>query len=1061
MGLGQSQPLSEDKVKENMKNRWANLPNQSPSSTTNQNQSIKSVDPVSTKPISLVTNQSSPQGSIQSKKTDSKTEIIKEVPKEKVVDKKPPVQPEVKTEEPKIVLEKKKVDPKILENNLIENIFEISLNDKSKKYFLEYYKADLLSNEKEILFKIQDLDEIILSIIQNSKYKDNITQYFFNCYSRVFELGQKNNNDNIEQIKNFITTYLGQLITSPGNFGLTISQETITNDIKNFYENSDENEIISLLLHFISTSENDEQSLSFVFGYLFMIINMENKTNQTFYKCDAVRKNLSILTQLFEKSEVIKKIFVQNQNFLPQNSPGNLIQMYSFFGAYINLNPFECDQNVLKLSYPKQIMDNDASVKSFSSKLNNLVLNVTNMFSCFLRGDEKIQDKFMNYFYEIIKTNFEYTKTYPNLMSTCSLGFLMNLFLFTTKLFFDECKLSIKSDNPDLKNPDYLAQIAKEINILFSSTEDKIIFSKFDIINGEIGKEVKEKNIIKSTEIKFNKITALYFISQCLQFYFLETLEKRYTEIIKQINTIITTRAFNQDLARPTICIWKAYDVYIKNPTFIKSITNLNQISMIILFMLNNSKYNYSSNVSFQDFYDDFYHFLDMKSNEELSCLPNFIASNIAQSFTFIRNFSVDLYYKDSNLIKLLIHFSILYSSRTELIQNPYLRSQIFDIMLYTFIDEGQERYKSIIQSTTSKLLRDEFINSNLINSIMRVFIDAERVGTANQFYEKFSIRNKVLLLTDNLFKKHEEKFKKKILNYANQNEFDTTKMLTLLLNDVNYLIDEVITRFSAIKDYQDLKDDTEKWNGMSEEEKNSEDGKFAENDRLVKPEINMLNSSLKFLVTMCSYLQKYFLKLKLAERLANSLNYCLNQFTSKSSSLKIKNKAEYSFSPSLILISLIKIYICFSDYDDFLQFVVNDEANYKYNNFLIAIKIKNSKSKVKVDYETSEQFDNFVENVLKKAEEKFKTEKISYDDAPEEFIDPITAEIMNDPVILPSSKVVLDRTTIETQLINDPVDPYNRSPLTKEELIPNDELKKKIDEYLEKKKNDPKKMIN
>ena len=58
----------------------------------------------------------------------------------------------------------------------------------------------------------------------------------------------------------------------------------------------------------------------------------------------------------------------------------------------------------------------------------------------------------------------------------------------------------------------------------------------------------------------------------------------------------------------------------------------------------------------------------------------------------------------------------------------------------------------------------------------------------------------------------------------------------------------------------------------------------------------------------------------------------------------------------------------------------------------------------------------------------------------------------MNDPVILPSSKVVVDRTTIETQLINDPVDPYNRSPLKKEDLIPNEELKKKIEEYKEKK---------
>ena len=131
----------------------------------------------------------------------------------------------------------------------------------------------------------------------------------------------------------------------------------------------------------------------------------------------------------------------------------------------------------------------------------------------------------------------------------------------------------------------------------------------------------------------------------------------------------------------------------------------------------------------------------------------------------------------------------------------------------------------------------------------MRVFIDAERVGTANQFYEKFSIRNKVLILTDNLFSRHEEEFKNKILNYAQKNEFETTKMLTLLLNDVNYLIDEVITRFSDIKTYQDLKDDTEKWNAMSEEEKSSEDGKFAENDRVVKPEIKMLNSSLTIVI--------------------------------------------------------------------------------------------------------------------------------------------------------------------------------------------------------------------
>ena len=38
---------------------------------------------------------------------------------------------------------------------------------------------------------------------------------------------------------------------------------------------------------------------------------------------------------------------------------------------------------------------------------------------------------------------------------------------------------------------------------------------------------------------------------------------------------------------------------------------------------------------------------------------------------------------------------------------------------------------------------------------------------------------------------------------------------------------------------------------------------------------------------------------------------------------------------------------------------------------------------------------------------------QINYDDAPEEFIDQLNYTLMNDPVLLPNSKVVLDRKTI------------------------------------------------
>ena len=57
--------------------------------------------------------------------------------------------------------------------------------------------------------------------------------------------------------------------------------------------------------------------------------------------------------------------------------------------------------------------------------------------------------------------------------------------------------------------------------------------------------------------------------------------------------------------------------------------------------------------------------------------------------------------------------------------------------------------------------------------------------------------------------------------------------------------------------------------------------------------------------------------------------------------------------------------------------------------------------------------------------------------DIPDEYLDPIMSEIMKDPVLLPSSKIVVDRVTIIKHLLSDETDPFNRSKLTKDMLIP------------------------
>ena len=62
----------------------------------------------------------------------------------------------------------------------------------------------------------------------------------------------------------------------------------------------------------------------------------------------------------------------------------------------------------------------------------------------------------------------------------------------------------------------------------------------------------------------------------------------------------------------------------------------------------------------------------------------------------------------------------------------------------------------------------------------------------------------------------------------------------------------------------------------------------------------------------------------------------------------------------------------------------------------------------------------------------------------PDEFTDPITYGIMEDPVLLPSGLSV-DRASIMRHLLSNSTDPFSRQALTVEMLKPDDDLLKRI----------------
>lgn len=59
----------------------------------------------------------------------------------------------------------------------------------------------------------------------------------------------------------------------------------------------------------------------------------------------------------------------------------------------------------------------------------------------------------------------------------------------------------------------------------------------------------------------------------------------------------------------------------------------------------------------------------------------------------------------------------------------------------------------------------------------------------------------------------------------------------------------------------------------------------------------------------------------------------------------------------------------------------------------------------------------------------------------------------MRDPVLLPSSKTILDRSTIKQHYLSDATDPFNRQPLKWEDIVDAVEMREEIQRFLTERK--------
>lgn len=267
-------------------------------------------------------------------------------------------------------------------------------------------------------------------------------------------------------------------------------------------------------------------------------------------------------------------------------------------------------------------------------------------------------------------------------------------------------------------------------------------------------------------------------------------------------------------------------------------------------------------------------------------------------------------------------------------------------------------------------------------------------------------------------------------------------QFVNLLLNDATYLLDEALGKLSKIHDYQKQLLSP----SLSQEEREKTQTDLEQAEQQCQSWMSLVNDTMSMMKLFTEALTDAFTMPEIVTRLAGMLDYNLESLVepTKRGNLKVEDAKKYNFDAKSLLSDFIDIYLNLGSKAPFIEAVATDGRSYKPSNFNEATKILSGKG-----MKSSEEMARWEVLIRKIAEAKEGADQAELDlgEIPSEFEDPIMGSLMTDPVILPS-KAVVDRQTIVTHLLSDGRDPFNRNPMTVDDVVPDDALRARVEAW-------------
>lgn len=947
-----------------------------------------------------------------------------------------------------------------------------------------FYLEDLLEDAKDGKYlTIDHLD----SVISYAAMMSGVKPLFYSSLSYMQNIFTKANNakrlvNNKDSLKDEKIEFLNEIIRLSAAYGSLIFYEAdafhdepqLNDSIKELRENS--LKYLPFWMAIQNAVVDNETQLEFLNPVLD---EMTKQLKDLDFSTDTPLHNYFQLFEVIVNNKQMAMNIYKVKNFHPTNLKAKELENNTILGRLLSISPLLL--NIALLNYQETMTKDQIRIvhESLQASYPVTVDKLFSIVNLLIRASTDSRLAVLTWMADLVNKNHLRTSEHSDNSKLSSDSLMLNvtliLFKFSLPILKDGSlskidKVSIDYLNyrnrlVDLKEETKINSTIQEFNEYYS---DKMYERDLRLnfvsecfylmltylhygLGGLIISSKKYHKMLKSYKEQYNKmketIDKMNINSSMNQNPMIQMLMKRLEPLEKRIKALFAWKQSIEMFFQTRSIQLEVFDIIIGScEFFVRLIDPKHEYHPKMGSFFN------QLTIPLNNFDDDISKLDDVEYLRKLSPLPfkyfpEMYLEGIINYCHFIAKLNNNPMFNNESKLVRLVEFSIIVLRCPELISNPHLKARLTEVLFFGSLPlhngNGNEQNGYMIEIFNE----DETVKKNLLVSLLDFYVMVEKTGASSQFYDKFNSRYHISFIVEKLWQFDE--FKDDLKRISNNLQQFFVRLVARMLNDATFLLDESLNHLHTIHECQ--KELDLRTSGIEPSNEDSDEDlqkRLDESERIAKSYVQLANKTILLFSLFTKETPRSFVIIEIVDRLAGMLNYNLQALVGKKcGELKVKNPESYKFDPIELLFQICSIFINLSGEKEFINAVARDLRSFNPENIRKANKILKKNYKVpNSDWENKLlEFTNFAEETAAKDAE----EELELGDVPDEFLDPLMYTLMKDPVLLPASKISMDRSVLKAHLMNDPTDPFNRMPLKLEEVESDLELKHKIQTWI------------